>query len=92
MAQAVITKYIGPTDKRGSRVSVKSWMGSKLVPWDNSIGSEENHALAVGVHLMELNKKREGDDLEFRIVSGGGMPDSSGYAFIIDLVWKGAPA
>jgi hypothetical protein len=91
MAQAIITKFVGPTDKRASRVSVKGWMGNKLVLWDSSVGSEENHALAAAFYIFELNKKRDPtDDFEFRVVSGGGMPDSSGYAFIIDLVWKGA--
>lgn len=84
MAQAIITKFVGPTDKRASRVSVKGWITSAMYKWDESLSVEENHAVAAGHYVYELNKERAGD-FQWCIVSGGSMPDSSGYAFIIDL-------
>jgi hypothetical protein len=84
MAQAIITKYVNPTAKRGSRVKVTGWMNSALYQWDASLSEEENHAVAAGHYVYELNKERAGD-YQWSIVSGGAMPDTSGYAFIIDL-------
>lgn len=84
MAQAIITKFVGPTAKRGPRVSVKGWINSALYAWEEGLSVEENHAVAAGHYVYELNKERAGD-FQWCIVSGGSMPDSSGYAFIIDL-------
>lgn len=84
MAQAIITKFVGPTAKRGPRVKVTGWMNSALYQWDESLSIEENHSIAVGHYVYELNKER-GGDYQWSIISGGGMPDVSGYAFIIEL-------
>jgi hypothetical protein len=85
MAQTIITQFVNPTAKRGPRIKVKGWINSALYQWDEHISVEENHAVAAGHYVYELNKGRTGDDYQWQIVSGGDMPDSSGYAFIIDL-------
>lgn len=84
MAQALITKFVAPTDKRGPRVSVKGWINSALYQWDEALSVEENHSIAAAHYVYELNKERAGD-YQWSIISGGSMPDSSGYAFIIGL-------
>lgn len=84
MAMAIITKYVGPTGKRGSRVKVTSWLNSANYQWDEATSVEENHSVAAAHYIYELNKERSGDR-QWEIVSGGSMPDTSGYAFIIDL-------
>ncbi|WYV99616.1 hypothetical protein Kassivere_00107 [Pseudomonas phage vB_PpuM-Kassivere] len=84
MAHAIITKFVNPTASRSSRVKVTSFLNSAMYHWDAGLSVEENHAVAVGHYLYELNKERTGD-LKWAIVSGGEMPDTSGYAFIIDL-------
>jgi hypothetical protein len=88
MAQAIITKWVSPTDTKAQRIKVMGWMGNKMVEWCNNVDVSDNHALAVGEYLLWLNKDRDLESLEWRIVSGGSMPDNSGYAFIIDLIWK----
>lgn len=44
----VRTRYIGPTDFRGSRVSaVNVCSGTRItIGWDDALNSEENHELA----------------------------------------------
>lgn len=89
MAQVITTKYVGPTNARGSRVIVNSWQGRKTYGWDSALNSEENHALAAAHFVFQLNKDREENELDFckwDIISGGGMPDGCGYGFVIDLV------
>lgn len=90
MAQVITTKYVGPTDKRGSRVVVNSWRGRKTYGWDNALSSDENHAVAAGHFVAMINKgyAEVSSLVEWAIVGGGSMPDGKGYGFVIDLVKK----
>ena len=85
MAQALITKYVNPTAKRASRIKVTGGINSALYPFDASLSVEENHAVAAGHYVYEMNKMRGGDGREWFISAGGSMPNEDGYAFIIDL-------
>lgn len=84
--QAVITKYLPANGKKGSRVRVTSWFGSKTYPVD--FNSKENHKAAFEVWLSaknaELKERYDGGHDGFKLHSYGEMPDGSGYAF---LVW-----
>lgn len=84
--QAVITKYLPANGKKGSRVSVTSWFGSKVYPVDYN--SPENHKAAFETWLSaknaELKAKYDGKHEGFKLYSHGDMPDGSGFAF---LVW-----
>lgn len=88
--QAVITKYIGPTDTRGARIKVDSWYGSKTYPYDHA--SNEAHDEAFNTWLEEVNAKmkRERPDNQlaqdgewFKKVSRGAHPSGTGYVYII---------
>lgn len=47
MRQSIATKYIGPTDRRSSRVKATSSSGlSRTIEWDDSLGIDENHKAA----------------------------------------------
>jgi len=85
MAQAIITKFCGPTNTKGSRIQVKGWLKTVYVSWDHALNSEENHAIAVAKYVFDLNKQRVDGGLKWDIIGGGMMPDESGYAFIIGL-------
>jgi hypothetical protein len=45
--QAIVTKYHGPTDKRGSRLSAKCQAGSMSVSYTFTNDDEQHHELAV---------------------------------------------
>jgi len=47
---AIVTKYHGPTNNRGSRISVTAADGGRkkvFLPWDHSLNTIENHAAAI---------------------------------------------
>lgn len=44
--QAIATKYHGPTNTRGARISATAHAGRIFVPYDHALNSEENHAQA----------------------------------------------
>lgn len=55
MRQAIKTKYLGPTNTKGTRVRASAYAGSIVVDWDYGIGNNENFEKAA----MELIKKFE---------------------------------
>lgn len=58
--KAIITKYHGPTDTRGTRVRAKEPDGKSLfVYWDHSLDSEKNHVRAANALRDKLGWKGE---------------------------------
>lgn len=77
MPQAIITKYVSPTNTKGSRIKATAAVGSVTVSYDYALNAEQNHLAAA---------KALATKYEWRGVwTGGGMPDSSGYCFVVDV-------
>lgn len=65
MPQAIVTKYYGPTNTRGSRIKATSASGKSLtLPWAYELGVDENHAAAAVALAQKLG-------WEGRFVMGG---------------------
>jgi len=43
MRQAIVTKWLGPTNHKGSRVRASCDAGTLTVSWDHEIGVGDNH-------------------------------------------------
>lgn len=80
MAQAIITKFMNPTATRDPRVKATGWNGSLTITWRDDLGVYGNHRAAAEELINKFNAKA---GVEFEIVSGGELPDQSGYAFIV---------
>lgn len=72
--QAIATKYLGPTNHRGSRVKATAWAGSITVSWDHRLNSESNHRAAA-----EALAKKFGWVGTF---VGGGRPECNGNIYV----------
>lgn len=72
--QAIVTKYIGPSNVRGSRVKARAAAGSVILHWDSSLNSEDNHSRAA----QALANKFKWQGAWF----GGGMPDDKGNVYV----------
>ena len=72
--QAIVTKYHGPTNTRGSRISASAGAGRVSVGYDHRLNQEQNHAAAARALAEKMEWSGE--------LAQGGMPDSSGYAFV----------
>lgn len=59
MQQAITTKYIGPTNTRGSRIKASCERGSITVAWDYSLNPEENHAVAKKMLVSKFAREDE---------------------------------
>ena len=44
--QSIVTRYLGPTNYRGSRVKATASAGSAVVSWDCSLSADANHKAA----------------------------------------------
>jgi len=52
--QAITTRYIGPTNFRGSRVKAQCDAGSLVWHWDYRLGPDENHDKACAALVARL--------------------------------------
>jgi hypothetical protein len=80
MYQAIVTKYLGPTNFRGGRVKATAEAGSITLFWDCSLNSDANHRRAA-----EALAARFGWIDGFNgTLHGGGLPNQTGYAFVFE--------
>lgn len=72
--QAIVTKYHGPTDHRGSRVTARAQAGRVTVHWDHALDSQANHDAAA----LALCRK-----FDWRgTLAEGALPDGTGNAYV----------
>ena len=74
MQQAIETKFHGPTNSSGSRISAKAWAGSTRVHYNHALNADQNHLAAA----KALAEKMEWHGLWI----GGGKADGRGYTFV----------
>lgn len=68
--QAIVTKYIGPTNVRGSRVKATAQAGSITLHWDDSRNADQNHKAAALALASELQ-------WDYGQWVSGGLPDGT---------------
>lgn len=71
--QAIMTKFLGPTNYRGSRVKAWCDAGQITLNWDHEIGVDENHYKAAMTLVYKL-KWTEYNDWHL-----GALPRNYGY-------------
>lgn len=76
--QAIVTKFLGPTNVRGSRVKATCEAGSVTLSWDHALNSEGNHDAAAKAlaHKLGWDKGWHGE------LVGGGLPDTTGNCYV----------
>ena len=57
--QAIKTKYIGPTNYRGSRVKAECEALTIIIGWDDALDSEANHIAAARELCNRMVKRNE---------------------------------
>lgn len=82
--QSIQTKFIGPTNTKGSRVRATCWLGGVTLGWNHALNQKENHLEALQAMCDKMNDSREGD-LKWGIVATGESVDGKGCTAIINL-------
>lgn len=67
--QAIITKYHGPTNVKGPRVSATAEAGRVVLSWDHALNTDNNHAAAAHALRDKLGWKGA--------MIGGHLPQSN---------------
>lgn len=75
--QAIETRYLGPTDTKGSRVTARCDAGRIAVSWNYALGIEENHRAAAEALRVKLGW---GEEHYGKIISGS---TRDGYVHIM---------
>ena len=77
--QAITTKYIGPTNYRGSRVKATCQAGSLTLGWDDALGVEPNHDRAAIALVRKLGWDQ---DCYGKQMTRGALPDGRGNVYV----------
>lgn len=83
MAILLMTKYVGATNTRSSRIKVTSYMGASYVCYDDALTSRENHLAAIDDHI---SKKLSDNCMFWQVLAVGEAIDASGKAALIESV------
>lgn len=75
MRQAIVTKYIGPTNFRGSRVKAWCEAGSVTLSWDDALDVNGNHTAAARRLATQLGWAGH--------YVGGGLPTKQGNCYVL---------
>jgi hypothetical protein len=79
--QAILTKYLGPTNFRGARIKASAQAGSVTVPWDYELNVEKNHQQAAEALCEKLGWRRPTDFRYSRALVSGALPNDD-YAHV----------
>lgn len=77
--QAIVTKFVGATNSRGSRIIARCQAKWITVSYDHALNADGNHAAAAQQLAESLGWT---GDAYGRLV-GGGMPDGSGNCYVL---------
>ena len=73
--KAIITKYHGPTNSRGSRISADDSDGNRVyVSYRHNLNSDENHCAAARALADKMNWKGN--------LAGGGIKNGVAFVFV----------
>jgi len=88
MRQAIVTKYLCPTNHKCARIKAYADAGAVTISWDHALNVEDNHYAAA----KSLADKYGWLDAPYnQYLVGGGMPQNSDYAFCYVMVPIEAP-
>jgi hypothetical protein len=76
--QAIVTKYLSPTNTRGALIKATAQAGSIYLSWDYALDTSANHR-AAAIALANKYKWLDHSDLS----EGGSLPAGNGECFVL---------
>jgi hypothetical protein len=77
MRQAIVTKYLGPTNIKGARIKATCDAKTIIHDWNHALNTEWNHRQAATKLAIDLGW------LEKNGLAGGALPKNAGYCFVL---------
>ena len=81
--QAIVTKYLGPTNSRGARVKATCQAGSKTIPWDYALDVAANHDAVAHALARKLGWISQTGAYSGELLERGGMPNGNGNCYVM---------
>ena len=83
--QAIVTKYLGPTNSRGARVKATCQAGSVTIRWDDARDVDANHDAAAYTLARKLGwiSQTSGKPYSGERLLRGGMPKGDGNCYVM---------
>ena len=78
--QAIRTRYHGPSNVRGSRISAKCEAGSIIVGYNHALSTDGNHAAAAAALVRKLGWDKQG----YAPMYGGNFDGDEYWVFAAD--------
>lgn len=82
MKQAIVTKFLAPTNFRGSRIVAKCQAGKITIAYDHALNADANHHDAAEALRQCLDWDKHGT------LIGGALPDGNGYCWVFSEATK----
>lgn len=91
--QAILTKYLGPTDHRGARVKAQGARSSVTVDWDCALSTDDNHRAAAKAYALKMGWTPDKAPIYGATWHEAAMPESSPWAnvYVLPMSPEGAP-
>lgn len=97
MAQAIITKFLGPTNTKGARIKASTGLGNTASSattdyhsLEGNLSNEERYRSVAQELVDKINSERSHMTTSMWVLQefkGLAMPTGDGYAFGMELVW-----
>lgn len=83
--QAIVTKYINPTNTKGARIKATCDAGSITIPFEYAGTEEQTHAAAAMALVRKLGWENHGgaSDRGNGAWTVGSLPGQTGYCFVL---------
>lgn len=85
--QAIETRYLGPTNTKGSRIKATAWAGSVTLPYNSELNVDQNHraaAMALAAKCAEHAEQFGGTSIwTDGTWTQGGNAKGTGYVFTV---------
>ena len=54
VTQAIETRYLGPTNTKGSRIKATAWAGSITIGYNHALDTQDNHRAAADALIAKM--------------------------------------
>jgi hypothetical protein len=74
VTQAIETRYLGPTNTKGTRIKATAWGGNITVGYDYALDAQDNHRAAADALIAKMGWQGK--------YAQGGNVKGDGYVFV----------
>jgi|1185.fasta_scaffold00699_10 hypothetical protein len=82
--QAIVCKYVAPTNHRDAHIRVKAQAGAKNLPWDDAADCDANMERAATTYALDMGWLGAHGKRHSKLC-GGSLPDGSAVFVLVSI-------